>query len=85
MKKKILSAVIFLILLFGISDCNLLVSNEQACSKDMEEFDQCFPTLLLVYPGCVDPSLNTCGIAVVEVAKEICRGRMKQDSCRAHR
>ncbi|WP_232380764.1 hypothetical protein [Leptospira ainlahdjerensis] len=55
------------------------------CSKDMEEFDKCLPTLLLVIPGCVDSSLNTCGIAVVETAKEICRGRMKQDNCRAHR
>ncbi|MBM9579145.1 hypothetical protein JWG45_18530 [Leptospira sp. 201903070] len=85
MKKKILSLVLFLIFSFGIFDCNLLVSNEQMCSKDMEEFDKCLPTLLLVIPGCVDSSLNTCGIAVVETAKEICRGRMKQDNCRAHR
>ncbi|AOP35809.1 hypothetical protein A0128_00270 [Leptospira tipperaryensis] len=85
MKKKILSSLISLILLIGIWDCNLLVSSEQVCAKDMKEFDNCFPTLLLVYPGCVDPSLNTCGIAIVEVAKDICRSKMKNDSCRAHR
>ncbi|RHX87722.1 hypothetical protein DLM78_01655 [Leptospira stimsonii] len=85
MKKKILVGFLSLFLLTSILNCNLLVSNEQICAQDMKEFDNCFPTLLLVYPGCVDPSLNTCGIAVVEVAKDICRSRMKNDSCRAHR
>ncbi|TGK11071.1 hypothetical protein EHO98_21245 [Leptospira stimsonii] len=85
MKKKILAGFLSLFLLTSILNCNLLVSNEQICAQDMKEFDNCFPTLLLVYPGCVDPSLNTCGIAVVEVAKDICRSRMKNDSCRAHR
>ncbi|RHX92130.1 hypothetical protein DLM75_02615 [Leptospira stimsonii] len=85
MKKKILIGFLSLFLLTSILNCNLLVSNEQICAQDMKEFDNCFPTLLLVYPGCVDPSLNTCGIAVVEVAKDICRSRMKNDSCRAHR
>ncbi|MBW0433188.1 hypothetical protein [Leptospira yasudae] len=85
MKKRILSILIVSIGVIGILNCNLLISNEQICSKDIEEFDKCFPVLLLAIPGCVDTSLNTCGFAVVETAKEICRGRMKQDSCRAHR
>lgn len=85
MNQKLIFGLLSLILLTGISNCNLLVSSEQMCANDLKEYDNCFPTLLLVYPGCVDPSLNTCGIAVVEVAKDICRSRMKNDSCRAHR
>ncbi|AYV56009.1 hypothetical protein [Leptospira kmetyi] len=85
MKKRILAFLIASVFSFGFWNCNILVSNEQVCAKDIEEFDKCFPILLLAIPGCVDTSLNTCGFAVVEVAKEICRGRMKQDSCRAHR
>lgn len=85
MNQKLIFVLLSFILITGISDCNLLVSSEQQCAKDMKEYDTCFPTLLLVYPGCVDPSLNTCGVAVVEVAKDICRSRMKNDSCRAHR
>ncbi|EQA80822.1 hypothetical protein [Leptospira alstonii] len=85
MKKRILFPWIAFLFTIGILNCNFLTSNEQLCAKDMEEFDKCFPVLLLAIPGCVDPSLNTCGIAVVETAKEICRGRMQFDSCRAHR
>ncbi|MDV6234067.1 hypothetical protein CH379_000260 [Leptospira ellisii] len=85
MKKRILNVLFATALLFETTSCNLLVSSQQMCADDIKEFDKCYPILLLVYPGCTDANSTTCGIAVVEVAKEICRSRMKEDSCRAHR
>ncbi|XDD50296.1 hypothetical protein AB3N59_00265 [Leptospira sp. WS92.C1] len=85
MNKKIFPLLLSLSLLLGIVNCNALASSEQICSKDIEEFDKCYTFLLLTDPGCTNPSLTTCGFAMIELAKEICRGRMKQESCRAHR
>ncbi|TGK28052.1 hypothetical protein EHQ12_13590 [Leptospira gomenensis] len=85
MKRRIFSVLFAIALLLEITNCNLLVSSQQMCADDIKEFDKCYPTLLLVYPGCTDANSTTCGIAVVELAKEICRSKMKEDSCRSHR
>ncbi|EQA46158.1 hypothetical protein LEP1GSC050_3342 [Leptospira broomii serovar Hurstbridge str. 5399] len=69
---------------FPLVNCNLLVSNEQLCASDLKNYDECYTLLLISSPAC-GQGVGTCTIGYIELAKTICAGRMKLQSCRAHR